>query len=335
MKVAGLGSPLRRFVMPLTAVIMIGVMASCSSGTSSADSGAPISIKIGTAAAGPGPADIYVCLTQGIYKKNGLNASLVRINAGPDLVPALVSGSADVAAGPAESAAAAILQGVNLKFIAISEPNYNVVVWTKRDITSVSQLVGKTAALTVPNSELDYALDDLLKSHGLPEDAVHRVYTGSIPAALSAAESGQADIFLGSPPNGPTSPDFHELISLSNMPFAVGTYTVTAQYAATHQVALERFAKSEVECLQYIRTHKTQTLAAIRKYNLTTNYTNAEAQQVYKFFLTVWARNPTVDPSAIRKAFQEAVDQSKTHVSVPTNVSKYIDNSFIEEAMKG
>ena len=291
----------------------------------------PISITIGDTAIGAGYADIYVGILDGIYKKYGLNVKLAKLNTSSQLVPALVGGSVQIGVGVADDTAAAIMKGIPLQFIGLSEGSYNLEMWGDASIKSVQGLVGKKVALSAPDSESDFGLTALLTENNIPESSVQRVYTGSIPGMVSALESGSANALLTQPPQGTSTgaKGYVKIADLSNLPFAVGSYTVTAAYAKANPQVLQRWANAETAILAYIRSNPTQTIAAIEADSGITNA--ALAKYAYNFFLNVWTKNPEVKTSLIQAAFNRAALKAKK--TAPTDVTQYIDNSFAQKAV--
>jgi ABC-type nitrate/sulfonate/bicarbonate transport system substrate-binding protein len=100
----------------------------------------------------------------------------------------------------------------------------------------------------------------------------------------------------------------------------VGAYSATTSYVSSHPQAVKDFYDAEVASLAYLRSHPSQTEAAIEKYNPQT--TAANAAIAYKFFLNVWKPTPVVTESLIQAAFQRAATKAKA--SVPSNVAQYI-----------
>lgn len=292
---------------------------------------APISITIGDTAIGAGYADIYVGIMDGIFKKNGLNVKLVKLNTSSQLVPSLVGGSVQIGVGAADDTAAAIMKGIPLRFIAVSEDHYNLELWGDSSIKSVSGLVGKKIALSAPDSESDFGLTALLAANHIPNSAVQREFTGSIPGMVAALESGSANALLTQPPQGTSTgkKGFVKIASLSNLPFVVGGYIVTAAYAKANPVVLQRFANAEVENLAFIRAHPNKSIAAIEANSGISN--PALAKYAYNFFLDVWTTTPVVQAPLIQAAFERAALKAKK--TAPTDVTQYIDNTFVNKAL--
>ncbi len=300
-------------------------------GATTTTASAPISITIGDTAIGAGYADIYVGIMDGIYKKYGLNVKLAKLNTSSQLVPALVGGSVQIGVGVADDTAAAIMKGIPLKFIGLSEGSYNLEMWGDASIKSVSDLVGKKVALSAPDSESDFGLTALLQKNNIPESSVQRVYTGSIPGMVSALESGSANALLTQPPQGTSTgaKGYVKIADLSNLPFAVGSYTVTAAYAKAHPEVLQRWANAETAILAFLRSNPTATIAAIQADSGITDATLAK--YAYNFFLNVWTKTPTVQTSLIQAAFNRAALKAKK--TAPADVTQYIDNSFAQNAV--
>ena len=182
-----------------------------------ADANGLLPVKIGYTAPGAGYSDLYVAADYGIFKKHGLNAQLVRLNDSSQLVPGLASGSVQIGVGVAQDSAAAIMKGADLRFVAMSEPHYNLEMWAAPDIKSFADLKGKKVAITSPGSESDYGLTALLKSNGMKRSDVTAVFVKGIPAEVAALESGAVSAILTQPPQGAQSQEkgAHRLASLA------------------------------------------------------------------------------------------------------------------------
>jgi NitT/TauT family transport system substrate-binding protein len=296
------------------------------SGTVATDSSGLLPLKIGYTAAGAGYADLYDGVESGIFKKHGLNVTLVRLNTSAQLVAGLASNSVQVGVGVAADSATAIMKGAKLKFIAMSEPTYNLEMWAGPSVRTVHDLKGKKIALTSPNSEGDFGLTALLASKGLSRSDVTTDYVQSAAAEVAALDSGAVSAILTQPPQGTSTRQkgAHRLASLANLPFPLGAYTVESPYLDNNRNLVKKFVAAEAEALQYLPTHPTQTEAAIKKYT-GENDTSLD-QYAYQFFLAVWAKTPAVDANLIKQGFQEAATKAKT--TAPANVSVYIDNTL-------
>jgi NitT/TauT family transport system substrate-binding protein len=289
-----------------------------------ADSNGLLPVKIGYTAPGAGYSDLYVAADYGIFKKHGLNVQLVRLNTSSQLVASLASNSVQIGVGVAQDSAAAILKGAPLKFVAMSEPHYNLEMWASPDIKTIQDLRGKKVAISSPGSESDFGLTALLNSKGMQRGDVQTEFVQGIPAEVAALDSGSVQAILTQPPNGTQSKEKGavRLASLSDLAFPLGTYTVQSNYLAKNRDVVQKFVQADADALKYLRTNPTQTEQSIEKYTGVSS--PSLAQYAYTFFINVWAQTPAVNENLIAQAFKDAAATAK--VQAPSNVSQYIDN---------
>jgi NitT/TauT family transport system substrate-binding protein len=218
------------------------------------------------------------------------------------------------------------MKGADLKYVAMSEPHYNLEMWASPDVKDVAGLKGKKVAITSPGSESDFGLTALLEANGLKRSDVTAVFVKGVPAEVAALGSGAVSAILTQPPNGAESREkgAHRLAALSDLPFPLGAYTVQSRFLQSNREVVKRFVAAEAEALQYIRNHKAETVKSIQKYSGVQS--TDLASYAYDFFLDVWAKTPAVDEKVIEQAFAEAATNAKT--TPPADVSKYIDNSL-------
>jgi NitT/TauT family transport system substrate-binding protein len=318
---------------PLTAAVGLLIVASAAAACSSSGSGASTkngitTITVADTSPGAGYSDLQLGVTDGIFKKHGLNVKLTHLPDSTQLVPALLSGSVQIGVGVAGTTASAMMQGEDLKFIAMSEPVYNLEMWASPKITSIAGLKGKKVAITAPGSEGDFGLTALLQNAGLSRGDVTTAYVKSVPGEISALESNAVSAILTQPPNGTQtrSRGFHRLTSLANLPFALGAYTVSGKFLSGNKSTIQKFVAAETENLSILHQDKAKALAIIEKYSGTSD--KALAEYSYDFFTHVWATVPRVPTAVIQSAFEQAAKKSKR--TAPSSVSKYIDNSFVD-----
>ena len=330
------GLACRRLFAAIACAILATILTACSSGSSSpaspASSGGAgqsgsaslASLTVAYAAPGAGFSDLYVGVADGIFKKYGLDVKIVQVNPN-NLVPALLSGSAQIVGGVADDGASAILGGESLKFIALTQGTYNLQLWVNKGITSVHDLVGKTVALTTVGSETEFGLNALLASYGISPGSVGRKFLVTQAEELSAMRSGAAVAALFQPPNAQSlaKTGSRVLDSLSNLPYAVGAYMTTSSYATANPGVIAKFIAAEQANLAFLRSSPQQTVAAIQRYNPAS--TQAGDKVAYSFFLNVWKKDPAVDPSLIAAAFTRAA--AAAGKTAPASVTQYIDSS--------
>lgn len=309
----------------LLAVAAATVLTGCGNSASDQPS---MSLTVGYTALGAAYSDLYVCEDLGVYKKNGLDVELTRLNSSSQLLASLSSNSVHIGAGVASSTAAGILRGVDLKYIALPMPVYYLEMWGKPEITSTDDLIGKKVGLSSPGSLGDAAFQALLRDKGL-EGQVQPVYLKNVPAEVAALEQGAVDAIVTQPPNGTQTRDkgFKKILDFTEYPAAANAFTVTGEYLKVNSKAVQAFIRSEVECLSILHQNKEQAIESIRKHSGQDDQSLAEYS--YDFFSKLWTREPRVHPELIESAFQEAA--AKAGTPAPSNVDGYVDNSFIDK----
>lgn len=296
------------------------------SGSGDAGSGgsdAPISMKIGYASASDAYQELYVQADYGIFDKHGIEAELSLMSSSSQLVPALVSGSVDVANGSGNNIAAAILKGADLIIIGLDETHYPLKIWTQPDINSLQELRGKKVGLTNPGSETDHALTDLLEANGMKRDDVESVFLASGAAEVAAMKSGAVSAVLLSPNTGTAlmNGDFNNIGDLTDLPAPTHAWAATADYVRDNPEAIRRFVASENEGLQYIRTNPEETTKAIMKY--TKQRDEKAADYARQENLKVKEEKLVLAEDLIQEAFQEAVDDGDG-ATMPDDIKKYM-----------
>ena len=318
------------------AALAASVTAACSSSGGGSgggkDSNGLVSITIADTSPGAGYSDLQLGVTDGIFKKHGLNVNLKHLPDSSQLVPALLSGSVQIGVGVAGTTAGAIMQGEDLRFIAMSEPHYNLEMWASPKVAGIADLKGKKVAITSPGSEADFGLTALLERNGLKRSDVQTAYVKSVPGEISALQSNAVSAILTQPPNGTQTrkKGYHRIAALSDLPFALGAYTVSGKYLEKNRATIQKFVAAETESLARLHSDRAAALKIIEKYSGTSDPDLAAYS--YDFFLNVWSKVPTVPEDVIRTAFQQAAQ--KNHKTAPSDVSKYIDNSFVDALQK-
>jgi NitT/TauT family transport system substrate-binding protein len=325
----------QRILSVLICAASVAALAACSSGGSSesggsgqaagtSGTGSLTNLTVAYASTGAGFSDLYVGVADGIFKKYGLNVNLVQVTPA-NLVPALLSGSAQIGGGVADGTASAILKGEKLQYVALTEGTYNLQLWANKSISSVKDLAGKSVALTTQGSETDFGLTALLQSYNINPSSVGRKYLVTSPQMLSAMHSGAVAAGLFQPPTAQSLTETGGKIvdSLSNLPYAVGAYIATSSYTAANPGVITKFIDAEKANLAFLRSNPQQTMTAIQNYNPTS--TPANDKIAYDFFLHVWKNDPTIEPSLIQAAFTRAA--ANAHTTAPSSIASYIFSS--------
>lgn len=300
-------------------------LAATACGSSSGSSGGDDTINITYSAITAAYGNLYIEQEAGIFAKHGLKVTFNALQGSSELDAALISGHSQIGLGPAVNSASAIIKGIPLKFIDISQDTYNLRLWAAPDITSAADLEGKKVAVGAPGTESDYALTEYLKQNNVPSGSVQRVYVGTTAAEYTAVETHAASATFSAPPNDLTlqSKGFKMLATMTNTPNATVAAVVSSSWLNDHMDVAKKFYAAEVDGLTYLRSHPTQTEAAITKYTGIKN--QAQVAAAYQFFLGVWSKEPAFDSadiSAMQAAFNQAATKAKKTAPSAADIQK-------------
>jgi NitT/TauT family transport system substrate-binding protein len=317
-------------IVATAALVLAGCASSGSAESgSSADDASLTKVSVAYSSPGASYSDLYLAASQGIFASNGIDVDLRALNSSSQIIPALLSGSVDIAVGSATDTTAAIMKGSELTIVAVTRPVFNLEVYADPSIKTIADLKGKKIGLTSPGSQSDQALTAMLEKNGMTRDDVEPTFVKSIPGELAALQSGAVSAILAQPPQGVEAINngFPVLAELTDIPFPSAAVVVANQFVKDHPELVDAFVKSEVESLQLLQTDKEDVVAAIKQYSGVKD--DKAADYAYDFFKDVWTTDPTVDPDLIQQAFD--ITAATTGDPVPSDISAFIDNSFVEK----
>jgi NitT/TauT family transport system substrate-binding protein len=319
---------MRKLLVALTSVVAAATLAGCGDPAGAGGDGDVAQIKIGYPSDTASYGDLYVCQEEGIFAKHGLNVELTLLKTSSQLVAALSSGAVQIAGGDGRAIATGALQDADLRIIELKLPRYFVEMFGDPAIKSVEDLRGKKVGVTAPGSVTDSATRIMLKDKGLTDDVELSNLT-SLPALIAAAKSGEVDAIVTAPPQGVSTEDqgWHKITDMTNYETAGSVYAVTGEYAKNQSGTVDKFVKANLECLAYLQkdANRDKSIDAIQKHTKTED--REMAAYAYDFFKKVWVTDPVVDEEIVREAFVEAAGGDP----VPDDISKFIDNSFVDK----
>jgi NitT/TauT family transport system substrate-binding protein len=204
----------------------------------------------------------------GIFKKHGLDLKIVDFLGGSKMAQAMAANSIDIGDG-AGTEMALIAKGVPMLAVCESTSTFQFlsigVPWDS-PIKSMTELKGKKMGISSAGSLTDWLAQELARTQGWEPDAVTGVTIGNGAAGIIAAfrahlidaDIGATSLFL----------DMQEkqagrvLVPVSDYEGAAGS---GALYASKHLIdtdpgAIRAFVAGWIETVDYIRTHKAETV---------------------------------------------------------------------------
>ncbi len=321
-------APHRRGALVMTLLVIGSVLLACT---------APASQPGGSASAGRGPAPtaappadaptpesplrrvrvaypqpsasqtpLWVAQEAGLFTRYGLEVDLQYVRTGNVLTRALMAREVDIAATGGNAVMEAILQGIELVVIASASNVLTFVIFSRPDLASLSDLLGRPVGLYSRGSLTETALRVAFEVAALDADRVEMVPLGGAPEVLAAMNTGVVAAGVLSAPFTIVARQsgYRELLDVAtlNYPFLQGAITTTRAFAAEQPATVTAFLKGYLAGIKLAREDPEQAKRAIAR------YTQTDAPDVleesYRAYAPTWEPVPEVPEAAIRNVLR-------------------------------
>jgi NitT/TauT family transport system substrate-binding protein len=188
-------------------------------------------------------APMNYAVQKGIFRKYGLDVSLIYIDSGSTLSQAVVGGSVKIAQNGYSPAAAAAVQGADIVFIGGISNQLPFQLVVKSGINSAAGLKGKKIAISRFGSSSDIAATYALQSLGLKRTDVVLLQLGGEGTRTAAMLSGQID---GSFEQYPRTGELEE----KGYHVLVDCLAIAADYPNTSYVSSRAFVKQNPDIVK-------------------------------------------------------------------------------------
>lgn len=182
-------------------------------------------------------APINYALKKGIFRKHGIDLTLIYVDGGPTLTQAIVGGSVDIGQNGYTPAAAAAINGADIVFIGGISNKLPFQLVVKNEIQTAADLKGKKIAISRYGSSTDTAATFAVQHLGLKRNEVSILQLGGEGTRTAAMLSGQIEASLEQYPRTAELVEQGYRILVDVTPIA-GDYPNTSY--ATRRVWLEK-----------------------------------------------------------------------------------------------
>lgn len=152
--------------------------------------------RYGTVATKGDAGFVYMGAEDGFDDSFGLDIDMQSFKGDSILLRGLLAGELDAYIGNPGGPMIAASKGADIKIIACPWPGLTYALFTKPEITSVDQLAGGTIGVSAPGSLPDLFSRAVVKSAGIPLDAVNFTVAGSDAERIAAVS---ADLITAAP----------------------------------------------------------------------------------------------------------------------------------------
>lgn len=304
-RLSGTGAGRRLVVAAVGTLAAALALTACgSSGDSGSGGGATnktdLTVTFGTNS--PSTTPLWLAISEGFFKKHGLTvkAEQATSNVG---ATAVVSGSADLYYGEATTSFQAVAQHQPLEIVGALRILNDFKFYTSPGITTVSQLKGKSVAISAAGDSTELSTRLAFQELGGSADDVTLVPTGTSANRLASLISGRLAGTLLTEPTATKAKEkgMHLLLDQTKEPFLGSAVTVSKSFAQQNPKTIVSFLEALVDAVNYLQNpaNKAECLKVIAQ-NTQAKVTDEATVNGYKTYAAVGAL--TMDPIPDQKA---------------------------------
>jgi NitT/TauT family transport system substrate-binding protein len=284
-------------------------------------------IKISQAQPAAGYVPLWLAQDKGLFKKYGLETEVVPI-APPADIQAVMGGDIQIGVG-GTGAMSAAAGGANLTFISVNIPVFLQSLFGQPSIQKVSDLIGKSVAVTTKGGPSDFALRTLLAREHVDESKVNVAYLRDDSAMLAAIQSGQVQAAIVTSPNTLRArqaglQQIVDLIPLKLHTLVQGTF-VRKDWAQQRPNVIDGYLKAYLEGLEEAKSNPDVAKATISKWTKLDDQTLVD--ESYRTTISGLEAYPLVHDEDL----QNVIDLSSEPSVKSHKPSDFYDNTYLQK----
>jgi ABC-type nitrate/sulfonate/bicarbonate transport system substrate-binding protein len=289
-------------------------------------------IRVGTPAANNFTfLPLHIGIEKGIFSKYGLNVEANDFGGGARLQQAVVAGSIDIAVSSG-SDFAFVVKGAPETAIAAMANNPTMGLVVRYDFPGKTgeDLKGKKVGVTTAGSFTEWLFRHYMKFRGWGPDDVKLVTVGSeLSNQVALLTTGQIDGVVA-PFGLGLQLELDKRGRLLFSSFEIGAEFLSNAIFASNKLlhdnpdAARRFLKGWFETIAWMRTHKAETVAIVRRY---TGYVPEVEGKEYDLIISNFSTDGKFKPSSVQALANSFVDM-KTFEALP-NLSKFYTEAYL------
>jgi NitT/TauT family transport system substrate-binding protein len=327
------GSPTARLLALGAALALAAGAAACSSSTASGPSPhQKTSLTVAYGTAGSSLLPLFVAQDEGLFRKHGLTVNLT-LAASTVGATAVLSGSADVFMGEVTSAFQAAAQHQPMELVGVLLDKSINRLYVQPSITSASQLVGKSVAISATGDSTDLAMRLALKHLGVSTDHITFLDTGGSSARLAALLTGKVAATVLSDPSASQAGQkgMRLLYDQTALPFADDGVTIAKSFGQQNPDSVVDFLESVVDAVHYIDdpANRQAVLTVLAKYTAA-KPTDAAVVEGYTTYVKLLAKDPYPNATAGQENLTGLRDESPSQFADVT-VNQVYDTEFAQK----
>ena len=238
--------------------------ASPASAAKAPSASSPIDLKVAWVAITSHTLPTWIAESRGFFRQQGLNAQVSYIQGSTTAIPALMAGDLGMLEATPAASVQAQLKGQDMVVLATHIPYADQRLVGLPGIKSVSDLRGKTVAVTKPGTVTDVVMRAVLKQNGLtPGKDVQITFLDSQPGQVAALKKGLVQAILTDPPfylmaEKAGAQEILDTLTL-HYPYPEDGVVTTRKFVRNHPEAVRAYLKAFVQGIQFIRSNPAET----------------------------------------------------------------------------
>lgn len=289
-------------------------------------------IRIAWAGDSPANSPIWVVQEKGLLKKQGLDGEVIRINASPTALQALLAGEVDVIVTSVTTLASSRLAGADIVAILGMVPTFVDHIISLPAVTGVEQLKGKIGGVNRLGSTSDLGLRLALRKLGMdPDKDMKIIATGGNTERLAAISRGIVQFTIMPEPfvREAEKLNFKDLLDIGSLkiPFWWNAVLTRESIIKAKRPVMLKFARAMVEAVHSIKTDKEGSKAIFSK-NL--RLTDPEGlERAYRAYTAVFPENLLPTPDGVKTMLDDLAPRNPKAASA--DPKSFVDMSFVQE----
>ena len=289
-------------------------------------------LNLSYTATSPYQAVVIIAQQAGLFRKNGLDVSLIFVAGGSLGIQAMVGGDVPMTQADGSASVAASLAGVDVVMIASFLNTFPYSLVSLPEIKTVEQLKGGKIAISRFGSATDLGVRMALAKLGLnPEKDVTLLQVGAQTARVAGLQSKAVQATIITPPFTLTArkQGYNVLIDMAqlNIPYQLTALVTSRAYVKSQPDVVMAVMKSVAEGIHFYKTQKEPSIKILSKYLQTTD--REALEETYReVSLKVVPEKPYPTLSGIQTILDElGTKNSKAKAAKPED---FVDMSFVK-----
>jgi NitT/TauT family transport system substrate-binding protein len=286
-------------------------------------------VKIAYSAISAGIGGLWLTHEQGIFKKHGLDSSLIYFRSGTTATQALLAGEIQFGHLAPGAVMTAWAQGADFVWIGTTVHKMVFTLVAEPAIARGEALKGKKVGITRLGSAADLAARAALEHLGLTTKDVSLISMGGIPEILTGLRAGAVQAGILSPPFSTAALEagYRRLVFIPDLgkEFTFSGIAVKRDYLAASPQATAAFMAALTEGAKIYKEDAKAALRVLKKYVRVENESLLEAG--YREYATALTSPPYPSIKGLEAVRESLVDTAPMLKNV--DLRKFVDDRFV------